>query len=102
MDRRIEQQDQSAQTPLLWDHQSDQPLSPHLVGSERLRSFCALMTRDVGGLHGNSRRTIFIFQYQWGRRFGSRVDTHSFPVDDEPQLTISENNVIPGYRIEAD
>src|SRR5215813_12179941 len=55
--RRIEQQDQSAQAPLLRDRQSDQSLPPHLVGSKRLRSFCTLMAQDIGGLHGNSQRT---------------------------------------------
>jgi len=34
-----------------------QPLSPLLVGSERLRSFCALMTQVIEGLYGNSQRT---------------------------------------------
>src|SRR5262245_4392243 len=56
--RRIEQQDQSAQASLLWDRQSDQSLPPHLVGSMRLRGFCTLMAQYIGGLHGNSQRTI--------------------------------------------
>ncbi len=47
----------SAQAPLLRDRRSDQPLPPHLVGFERLRSFSALMTQDIGSHHGNSQRT---------------------------------------------
>src|SRR5215813_2345248 len=62
--RRIEQQDQSAQAPLLRDRQSDQSLPPHLVGSKRLRSFCALMTQDIGCLHGNSQRTKILRDYE--------------------------------------
>jgi hypothetical protein len=52
------------------DRQSEQPLPAHLVETKRLRSLCALMAQDIGGLHGNSQRIkIFSSRQEYGGKF---------------------------------
>jgi hypothetical protein len=72
------QKDQSAQAPLLRYRQSDKPLPAHLVGSKRLRSFCASMAQDIEGFHGNSKRAkIFSSQQEYGGKFGNFILCYS-------------------------